>query len=85
MFVTLYCVIEEVSELVLPIAVHIVENIPWEKHPDTQPATNKKDEVVFVPGRLSLPSTFLVIVITHPPLLSGDQHNIYLSSPQSLN
>ena len=82
MFVTLHCVIQEVSELVLPIAVHIVENVPWEKHAHTQPATNKKHEVVFVLGRLSLPSRALalVVVIHNPPPLSEDQHSTISTS-----
>ena len=79
MLVTLHCLIQEVSELVLPIAVHIIENIPWQKHPNTQPATNKKHEVVFVLGRL-LPCTALVIVIDHPPLLS-----LQFRAPQCLS
>ena len=65
LFVTLYRVVEEISELVLPIAVNIVENIPGEKHPNTQPATDKKHEVVSVLGTF-LPCT--VLVINHPPL-----------------
>ena len=66
MFLTLYCVIQEVSELVLPIAVNIVENIPWQKHPNSQPATNKKHEVVFVLAR-PLPLWLLLSLILLSP------------------
>ena len=54
LFVALDCLIENIPELELPVAVNVIEEIPRQKHSNTQPAAYYEDKVVLVLERVSL-------------------------------